>query len=646
MPVISISQLVNGLRVRTQMSRQMLKFCKKQMNNSTRHRLEKGVTRPKQKNFEAYMKDIDFPLEGFVYPLLENYSAKVLIMCDHLNQALNIKDMPLAQTLFEELSSLMNAEDEISRQFLLSKEARLCLYSGESPSHIYDLIYKGFKITYENFNESELSEKTLVLEEPELVHTLARTKASDGKLDEAIKILTTMKENLKNLPNSDKEKERQLTPVLLSLSEYQLQMRDYDNALDTCDLGAKSSADYIQGQINPEFEYYIALALYELGLKEKCRSHLYHAYIGRILLGEMKGSKNLQIEAEEKFGIPLNLYGVDELKWKAPLRSIYNRGEHIDGGHVGVLIRNLRDLNELSGNTLAQGICNGSTLSKIETVNEMINYDIYFLESLMQRLGRSIHLYNNFFLGKEFVSLKLRDKVSLLLTQKKTEEAVKYLSKLESISHFFKHHHKKYRMNKQFVDMAKLCILMDTHKSSDPNLPDKLKDAIKITYPRFDERDIDRHPMAYTYNELFLINQLANHFSVIGNLHRAMDIYEQVRQNLNNKYVDEVEKARMYSTILFNYSTCLGKSGHYEKAFKIIEEAELFERSHGRLTNLPKLIFNKGYNMLMLGAEAKDIIPNFVLAYYGCSMFAKYGLTNDMLIIRKFIKEHFGFSLN
>ena len=657
MAIFDIPMLVSKLRLRTELTREMMKFCEQQMDKLTQYRAETGKGCPLPKNFEFYMKDIDLALEGFVFPSLELHKTQVLQ--DHITQALNIKNTDLAQNLFDELELLHDYNDELSHQFYLCKKARLWSLLGKHPNQIYPLIEDGIKITFNNFDETELHGKTLVLEESELIHTLACTKASDGKLDEAIEILICMKNNLEILPTSDKEKERQITPVLLSLSQYQLQRKDYNEALETCHLGVKFSASYMQGGLNPKFEHNRVLALHRQGMKWKCHPHLHHAYAGYVLLGDMEDAKNLLVKAEDKFEIKLSLYGIDEIEWESVTKNIYNRGKQVEANHPSEMVLNLRKSSGLSGKTLSYGICSSGTLSKIEKAKadeqSFEYYDYYYFESLMQRLGRDVKLYHNFFLSKrDFDGLQLKNRISLLLSQKKYKEAMELLVELKTMQHFFyPSSNKEYYMNKQFVLMAEACIFADTNGKKHADLPKMLFDAINITCPNFDERDIDRHPTAYTHNELFLINQLAIHYGAIGNSYHAVDIYAQLHRHFNDKYkngddkyADELEKARMYSSILSNYSTHLGRTNQREKALTIVDEAETFERSRGRLTNLPTLICNKGYNQMKLGADSKDVIPLFVLAYYGDSMFADFGSLNDMLITRKFMKETFGISLD
>jgi len=268
--------------------------------------------------------------------------------------------------------------------------------------------------------------------------------------------------------------------VLLSLSQYQLQAGNHNGVLDSCDLGAEFSASYMQGRLNPAFEHHRALALHGLGIREECHLHLRHAYVGYALLGEKKSAENVQTESEEKFGIHLNLHGMDVLEWKALSKTIYNRGKHVDGSHLGEMIFNLRKTNKISMKTLSYGICSESALSNIENIEinkeNPKNHDFYLLESIMQRLGSNVQLYHNFFLTKEdFFAVELRNKINRLLTQKRTKEAIASLAELETITHFFTPSaNKEYRMNRQFVDMAKVCLFADINGQNHPNLSSKI----------------------------------------------------------------------------------------------------------------------------------------------------------------------------
>jgi len=592
-------------------------------------RIEKGEHKPKLETLLLLIKSVDLPEDGFIYLMCGSNSMETAILCDQLNQSLDMRDTSRADSILARLEATKGFDSDACFQFIYSKKARLLEQLGKESCQIVGLIEEGMALTYSEFNEKNIVGSVFILEETELLHTRARVYANDGDIDAAVRILAGMKANLTGLPMADREKESQFTPVLLSLSEYQLRTGDYDAVLEVCDLGAGYSAIRKQGRHNPEFEFNKSLALHSLGRTRECLPHLCHAYYGYMMLSETEKAKSVLSTADERFGIRFDLYGVDQLEGFKQQRVPYSRGEAIECDSIGTMIGALRDREGMSLNQLCRGICDKTTLRRIE--NDEPTEHICFLESIMQRFGRESNIYMNFFLSREdFISAQLRDRIDELLIGRRFVEAEVFLRELKTIKGFIEQ-----KPNQQFVKLAESMIYASLHDPLSAEYPEMLLDALKITFPEFTERYIDRYTL--TYNEVFIINSFAGYLRDTGAVKRASDIYARLRRNLNERYVDEVAKSRMFSTIISNYSSCLGREGKRREALYVIDEGVNFERGRGRLTMLPNLYFNKAYNMLKLG-DRSGSVPYFALAYYGASMFAPYIHSIEMIV--PVIKDH------
>ena len=602
-------------------------------------RIEGGKINPNQDTLILIMKSIDISLEGFVTYKLDNQRMKAYLLRDYLSQVLGLGDYELAESALARLKAMEGFDNGVYRQFICSKEAQLLEQLGKPASEIRPLIDEGMAITFGNSNENCIDVKALNLEELELLHTSARLYAKDGDVESAIKILSGMKTNLAKLLMTDREKKGQLTPALLSLSGYLMQAGDHEGVLEACALGAEYSAKFMQGRHNPDFEFYNALALNDSGLATECLPHLQNSYYSFMLIGETEKAQNVLGSAHESFGIHFDIYDVDKLNICKQQKTPYSRGALVDCDSLGTLITALRDKSGLSLENLCHGICDKSTLFRIE--NGEMPGNIYILEALMQRLGRDVNILKDFFLSTDdFKSMQLRDRIDELLIVHRCGEAEVLLGELESMSSFV-----KYRVNEQFIKMAKALICDSKSKTPPPEFPKMLIDALAITYKNFTERFIERHPLTYT--EAFIINAYAGYYKDIGEVKRASDIYERLLCNLKENYVDECAKTRMFSAAVLNYSSCLGILERREEALEEIEDCMSLERSHQRLTMLPGLSYNKGYNLFKLGFE-KESLPHFVLAYYSARMFAPYDNVKAMgaSITRRFVQAEFGLTLS
>jgi transcriptional regulator with XRE-family HTH domain len=632
MSKFNTSSLVGMLRERVGMERKtMLRLA--ELDEKSLRRIESEKQHPKPDTLEKLISTIDFPTKGFIYSILDYHPMEVCLLCDRLTQLLDIGDSTAAEDIITQLEALPGFDTGIFLQFILSKKTRLWELQGKPADLIIPLIDEGIAITYDSFDEGYIEDKVLILEESELLHTKARIYAKAGNLDAAIKLLEQMVSNLDKLPSADKEKERQYAPVLLSLSKCLLQYGECSRALEICELGAEYSASHKQGQLNPDFELIRAYALRGLNRLNECKMPLQHAYFGYTLLGETDKAKDVLTQAGDDFSIQFNLYGVDKLEKPRQQRIPYDRGEPVDCYTIGTMISTLRKRAGLTLEQLCRGICNKSTLLRVE--QDLIIGNFFTLEAIMQRLGRDISLFSNFFLSKEeFMAMQLRDRILLLISEYDNLSAARLLRKFKLIKNI-----SQSNIKKQFVKMVEASLFADEHEEPHPEFPSMLLDALRITYPQFDERNIDKYPL--TYNEIWILNQYAGYFMNVNEFSQAAKIFERLHHILSTRYVDSFEKARMYSAILFNYSSCLGRAERWDEALSIISEGECFERCYGQLFDLPGFIFNRAYIFIMQGNIEKSV-PYLALAYYGTSMFSKSGQSLNMPIIRPFVEEHTG----
>jgi len=628
----STGPLVNILRERIALAREaMLLFG--DIDESSLRRIESGSQQPKPETFEMLMKSIDFPMDSFVYSPLEGQPMEVNLQCDKLFQVLDIGDINTAENILTELEDLPGFDDGILLQFILSKKAKLWELQNKPPNKILPLIEKAMAETYENFDLSDPDDKVLILDESELLHTKARVHAKSGDIDAALDILEKMLSAMLKLPEADKDKEKQLTQVLMSLSKLLLQTKEFDRAVEMCDLGAKYSAKWKQGSLNPDFELTKAFALLALGRAGECKRLLQQAYFSYMLLGETEKAQNVLAVSKKDFGIEFELYGVDKIGILPQKRIPYSRGTAVDCNSFGTMIRALRERAKLSRIDLCRGICSEATLSRLEEDKFQTNF--FVIEAIMQRLGRNVDLYKNFFLSRdEFLAIQLRDKINISIITMQYDEAARLISELEENKIT-----KKSNVLKQFLKLSKAQLIYETQPEHQGDFPDMLLESLKITCPQFDEEDIEDYYLSY--NELALINRFAGYFKDTGDNARAAEMYKRLRNNLERNYVDEFEKARAYATILLNYSSSLGRAERREENMATIEEGERFERSRGRLTELAGFAYNKGYNFLKLGRK-EECIPYFAMAYYGTALFAEHGQELYLSIMHETVKKHLG----
>ncbi|MDR2590143.1 MAG: XRE family transcriptional regulator [Oscillospiraceae bacterium] len=624
------SALVNELRKRIGMEREALLRLSK-IDESSLRRIENEQQHPSQNTLKKFVEAVDLPTDGFTNSILDELPMEVILLCDKLKQFLDMDDIISAELIMNRIDEQKTFENDVLKQFKLCCKAWLWELQEKPVDDILQLVKEGMLITFPNFKNADIATAIFILEEPELLHIKARLLAKSGFLDDSIFILENLIANFRKIPSADKEKEHQYTALLLTLSNYLIIKGNYSKVLELCEIGAEYSATHKRGYYNPDFEFNKAIALFGLGQKNNCKKHLKHAYFGFVLLGKSKDAENLLTRAKNEFDIQFSTYNVDELKITDQYRVPFNRGAAVECYSLGTMIRTLRERVNLTQDQLSCGICSKTTLFRIE--NDEMTDSFFTVEAIMQRLGRDIRLYKNFFLSKnDFIVVQIRDRISKSITERQYSEATKLLDLLESSKKIA-----KCNILQQFIKMSRAIVYKNEHTASQEEYLNMLISALHITCPQFNEREIEKYVL--TDNEIVLINIYASYIGDTGDLQREAEILTQLRKNLNTKYVDDFEKARMYPIILFNLSSSLGRAERYNEAIEIAVEGETFERNHGRLIDLPGFIFNMGYN-LILHDKKTESIPYLALAYYGSSLFAKFGEDNCLPIIYETAKTY------
>jgi len=587
-------------------------------------------------NLQILMDTLSVQMGEFLIPLLENQPPEVIAWRDRLICALDRKDVAQAAEILNLFDTLDGFEEGINRQFILSHRARYLEQTGVPACEILPLIEEGLDITFPEYRECTVADAILILEESELLHTKARILRKDGKLNEAISLLGNIRAGLSKLPVDDCERERQLGPVLLTLSTYQLEANDHASAYEAAKEGARISYWRKQGKYMPDFLFNRAKSYRGLGMEDRCKNLLKAAYFGYSLVRDMDKADKVMALVKE-YGMNLDTYGAEKLTSLPRPNEPYSRGEIVASANIGEFILKLRKKANLTLDQLCQGIYSTGNLSKIE--KNQITGNVYGMEGIMQRLGRHIDYYLNTFLsGKDFDEKQMRDKIIALAVSHEHEAAEELLKELEAKRAFQK------GICLQFIKKMK-AIIYSAKNGPTPDCLQMLREALQITWAGFDERSkqyidgISNRPLAYY--EISILNQIAMHYRDAGDYAHAAKMYEKLKHSMDNSYVDELEKARMYGALLYNYSKTLSLMADYEEALQIIDEGINFELRGRRLQNLPDFAINKACCLLELGKK-EESIPYFAQAYYGASMFADFGGSQNMAIIQEYTRERLG----
>ncbi|WP_029675065.1 helix-turn-helix domain-containing protein, partial [Butyrivibrio sp. VCB2006] len=179
---------------------------------------------------------------------------------------------------------------------------------------------------------------------------------------------------------------------------------------------------------------------------------------------------------------------------------------------IGSLIKKLRVDQGISQQTLCQGLCSKSMLSKIE--NCILNPDIIIAGALLNRLGyseRELVFYGNK-QESQFNELKL----SLSTLPAKSSDYIKKLNELKELAE-----HTKHPLIKQTYVLFDIRTMPDSSEKET-----KIKDAIFITLPAFDINKMLNYRLSWV--EFSLINQLIKCINNISSTYNTQTYFQQI----------------------------------------------------------------------------------------------------------------------
>jgi len=602
-------------------------------------RAETGKQTPRQETFEDMLATLEVSQDSFVITIYGDNAQDVFRLRTHLNHALQVGDMAEVQKLLTILKDLTGLKSDFAKQIYMSKTAAMMEHENLPSDIVLDKVKEAMDITYKNFDYTKPLEQALIFEEPDLVHTIAKVKAKEGNRVAAMEMLRNLIYGVQHMPALDRQKQRLFTNLMLTLAKLLVQEKDYTQALDVCEVGKEHSIEWMQGWLTPDFDFYKAQSLHGLGRTDECLLPLQHAYFGFCTKGEPNKAKYVAETARQEHGMELELYSTDKFNTVFAHKTRYNYGIRGNYKNIGDFIRIRCNQLGISQEELCRGICNKITLQRLME-NKHIEENIFTLEAIMQRLGYDPYSFENIFVSdKNFKAMKLRDEIAKLSIAGKHEQALEELEKLEAMKNFT-HKRTEILVNKQFIAKTKAAAMKTSEEKKEA-----LLNAIKITIPKFDENKIDRYRLSYV--EIILVNMYIACITGENAAEKKALLYGKLLRNISHNYEDEFEQARMYVTIMFNYSTNLGRAGQREKALEVIDAGLKFDQARERLHNLPGLLFNHGYSSYMLDRDTtrEKTIAYFALAYYTASIYSDHGMGDYLPIINDTALEWFDIDL-
>lgn len=224
--------------------------------------------------------------------------------------------------------------------------------------------------------------------------------------------------------------------------------------------------------------------------------------------------------------------------------------------NIGLFIKKKREEQHIRQEDLCRGICDKSTLSRIERGKQEPSSGI--LGVLLQRLGINEDQLAVLLGPKDFEISDLQKEIVALNSQKEYEKAAEKIRRLEQLVE------PTDKITQQFILRSKaLAYFPEDYPAS----RDLLLQALSLTLPDFDFDHISNYLLGI--EEIKILNQLANSYSEAGDRRFAIHIYRQLFEDPRKQLLNTEAKVSLVIMLAYNYSRLLGLERRYEEEIEI-----------------------------------------------------------------------------
>ena len=552
-----------------------------------------------------------------------------IILIKRLQQFITEKNISKASELLDQLELIMEKTTYTMQEFLLLK-AQVFELQKVNTRNILKIIDSALLLTYPTFSLEELSKTALLFVEPELIHIKAKSLAEEGDNVKAISILTDLLESMNLYSMTDKNRDKIFVQVYVTLANLHYKIGKFKELFNYCEQGIKLSIEIASGKFNPEFDLLIAMGKFKYkNDREGSRLHFMYAFVGFFLLGNAEKSKSIIKIANEKFGMNINLLGMDKLNFLIKSHRIFERSEPIDCKSIAQLIDRLCHQRGIKTANIYGGIISQQAYSKV--ISNQTEFDYINAEAMGQRLGIEIEIYDHYLVGtSEFNILNLRDAVNRKFVTQNFNGIDELLADLER----YNLNGKSYKVITQYIKFLRTSQLQYNGEISSSEFRKALIDIMKETQPDFNEFSFAS--LYFTHTESMIANSIALSYAD-GEEVIAMKLYDEQLKLYKGIYTDEADGYRMLSALLSNYSTKGRISGNINKALGLLFEALTCEMSNKSLILSHVFLYNIACAYIQEEKCKADITAYFLLSYYSASSMANY--CNHSKITAKYAKE-------
>jgi len=254
----------------------------------------------------------------------------------------------------------------------------------------------------------------------------------------------------------------------------------------------------------------------------------------------------------------------------------------------------------------------------------------------MERLGENPSKYFiDVILPEDRRILDLKEELKNLLHDESNEgdkKAKEFIDKLDLDKAFSTPENQQFILTKRATIASRL---------DDPStMHNYAYQALLITRPNFDEHKISSYILSL--DELWLINQIAVAYILMGVIEKAADIFIALKMLIEKRFVEGDDLINIYSSVIYNLSKCFGILEKYEECIDVCLIGLDWCKRHRNSYHYPLLLSTKALCLLHIGKldEGKDVLKKSYALFMGFERYEELQLTIN------YVENEFGIEIN
>lgn len=261
---------------------------------------------------------------------------------------------------------------------------------------------------------------------------------------------------------------------------------------------------------------------------------------------------------------------------------------------MGDAIREMRTRLGCTQEELSYGICTPGTLSRIENGREIVSKQVF--EAICQRLPGIHHVWVSCDTKREMQRSKLCKLILLYLEQRDLQKAQKAIVEYHTLKAEANPFCQQFALYTQAIyaaisgkEKADMSNYQEDLKKNQEIL-EKLQQAMEITMPDYKERMQTPKKILFTYDELYILINMAIQYAKLGEAENAFRILYYLKEYLKTRPSDMTESVKVYLMLLGSLAWLQENQGDFQEAVKQCDAGIEICNVTGKYTLLPQLL--------------------------------------------------------